>query len=174
MAHIQHTISLHNLSVAADPHRNVPPIVRCLVDPSSSLEQLSEPGHRWKIVFHPNSLWNSQTRENPTASGRDCTVDAARPSTKNCEANLVLYVPCEVFALSFKRTMPLVNFPCFLFFTTLCKHLNVSHYIRTRNVLLRVLQRWSQFPIDAPFLSRTAHQRLSLSEWNCWRWKTWN
>ncbi|GBM48767.1 hypothetical protein AVEN_24955-1 [Araneus ventricosus] len=60
MTHIHHAISLHNLPVASDTCRNVALIVRCpddsksLLGPAASLEQLSEPGHRWKIVFHPN------------------------------------------------------------------------------------------------------------------------
>ena len=65
MTHIQHIISLHNLPVAADICRNVPTIVQCLDDiisPFGQGEQLSEPGHRWKIVFHPNALWVFRTR----------------------------------------------------------------------------------------------------------------
>ncbi|GBM67455.1 hypothetical protein AVEN_124051-1 [Araneus ventricosus] len=47
---------------SADICWNFALIVRCpddrksLLRPVDSLEQLSEPGHRWKIVFHPNVL----------------------------------------------------------------------------------------------------------------------
>ena len=60
--HNEQSISRHNLPVAADICLNVPLIVRCLDDrisllvPKPSLEQMSEPDHRWKIVYHTNNL----------------------------------------------------------------------------------------------------------------------
>ncbi|GBN53759.1 hypothetical protein AVEN_16994-1, partial [Araneus ventricosus] len=47
---------------SADIYRNVALIVRCpddrksLFDPGASSEQLSQPGHRWKIVSLPDVL----------------------------------------------------------------------------------------------------------------------
>ncbi|GBN63891.1 hypothetical protein AVEN_220173-1 [Araneus ventricosus] len=59
--HALHYFS-NNLPVSADIYRNVALIVRCPDDRKSlpgsvaSLGQLFEPGHSWKIVFHPNVL----------------------------------------------------------------------------------------------------------------------
>lgn len=58
--YIQHTTFLHNLRLAVDICRRVALIVllpddrKWLVGPETSLEQLSEPGHRWEILFHSN------------------------------------------------------------------------------------------------------------------------
>ncbi|GBN97484.1 hypothetical protein AVEN_14123-1, partial [Araneus ventricosus] len=47
---------------SADISSNVALIVRCpddrksLLGPVASSEEMSEPGHQWKIVFHPNVL----------------------------------------------------------------------------------------------------------------------
>ena len=123
MTHIQHTISLRNLPVASDTCRNVPPIVRwlddkiCLLGPGVSLEQLSESGHRWKIVFHPNALWVSQTHESRGVPNRDCTVVSCYQTfyLLSKTTKQILYCACHVrscIVIQEDKTMPLLIFTC--------------------------------------------------------------
>lgn len=60
-----------------------------------------------------------------------------------------------------------------------CRYLTMNLSVREtfcpqKNVLFRVLQHWSKFPVHSLIFSRTMQQQLSLSEWNLYLWKLWN
>ena len=89
MTQMKHTISLHNLPIAAEICWNIPPIIWCLrislLGPGARLEQLSEPSHRRKIVCHPNAFSISRIHEHRRAPDRDCTVTSLSETVKSVQ-----------------------------------------------------------------------------------------
>ena len=164
MAHKQHSISLHNLPIAANINWNVPLIVWWLDDrisllgPGANLKQLSEPGHHWKIVCHPNALSVSRTRENRRAPDRERTITFLSETVKSMQPSSNCW---HHFTISGRvvHILSILHDESLYSWSVLSAKYGLSH----------VLQRWNKFSVDELFPSRITHQRSSLSEWNSYR-----
>ena len=166
LTHKQDIVSLHNIPVSADICWNAPLVVRCL-------EYLS---------LAPESAQNSCLN-----MAIDLILSAIQmlfqfPEHVKIEGRLIGTLLLLKFSEAVKPLQPPSNhndwkWLCvlliyFRFFTlNIC---SPEGFCQQKTVLFYVLQRWSKFPIDAPFPSRATQQRLSQSEWNCYHWKTWN